>query len=541
MLEKALRLSQATEESRSALRPLLVSLAVELNRSEEWWSLMYETTGSFVARAMCAIMADSADSDLQDALGGLVAQFEAAQHADLVEAASHAAAGPFFQDVLRAAASDRHGMRQEFQRIVGTLLNLPVPLPKGDSSAPVVDEQMARAQDTFWGLAQDTVASHTIEVVFQVSGASLRSVLADAFVLTDEVSFRRLATHDTATFVLQKYIGALQTRAELDRVLAFCSEAAVQSVWTKRHIGVFLQLALAVLRCADTSAPEEKPKKRSRKQNGEGGDVAASASRTVEDVHREVLKKVYNAVSVPGDVASFARLLLAVRAESTESAAASSDSAGAHSGPSATETAGSERRKKSAHSAAANSRKERASIVSLPGAALVEALLDFHTQTNRTVLESIVALDATTLVALAQDPVGGRKVLEKLLQIPVESTAWAKHRLARLLKGHLVLLAEDRFGAYVVTKLFDCGTPAIKEAIARELSDANRRLSSSRSGDRVCKHCLVAQFLQSPTDWKARVARQKKRKASMEQWHAKEFGQVQTKVGALSSSSSTAS
>jgi len=138
--------------------------------------------------------------------------------------------------------------------------------------------------------------------------------------------------------------------------------------------------------------------------------------------------------------------------------------------------------------------------VSIMGARITGSLVQYAPESSRAILESIASMNQETLKVLCNDPVGGKFVMENLMDAPLGSS-WAKQRVLVKLKDDIGSVGENKFGWHVIRKAFDGGTVKERMLIAKALSKKERRLVGSTFGALLFKHCKVSLYKQHAEQW----------------------------------------
>lgn len=143
------------------------------------------------------------------------------------------------------------------------------------------------------------------------------------------------------------------------------------------------------------------------------------------------------------------------------------------------------------------------------GCALVIALLGFPAKTSARVARSAAAAESRDLITLACDPSGSR-VLDALLASP-GCVAKARGRIVDRLVGNFGDMGCDKYGSYVVQRLYYYADISRKRSIAQELLEAESRLAGTKYGTILLLKCSVHKFKHKQQAWERELTQEQKK------------------------------
>ncbi|KAH9950104.1 ARM repeat-containing protein [Amylocystis lapponica] len=134
------------------------------------------------------------------------------------------------------------------------------------------------------------------------------------------------------------------------------------------------------------------------------------------------------------------------------------------------------------------------------GAVLLQSMLHLSAPHNEPVLNSIQALTADELLAMAHHVTSSR-VLDAVLDLPAVP-AKAKRTLVLAFLGHFHALVDDRIGSRVGDRCWAYADPYLKEKIARSLLPHEQFLAGSFYGKFFARRLSLHLLQRNPEEWK---------------------------------------
>ena len=150
----------------------------------------------------------------------------------------------------------------------------------------------------------------------------------------------------------------------------------------------------------------------------------------------------------------------------------------------------------------------------VPGSILVSKLMHFPQNQIQTLLNSVFAQSADTILNWCRNP----SVSRAMESIFTSSTLTVKTKKAmvRMLQGKLADVAVDRFGSFLIEKCWDAADMQLKEIVVAELASKKTALEGILHGRKLIKMTRLDLFMRRKEDWTAAVKGVEKKKRLFE-------------------------
>jgi len=155
----------------------------------------------------------------------------------------------------------------------------------------------------------------------------------------------------------------------------------------------------------------------------------------------------------------------------------------------------------------------------------------FPAPVRQPLVHQLLCWDASRLVSLSCDPVGGKKILEPLLECDDHEQAYS---LAKRFKSNFAQLALDRFGVHVAKKAFHLLKKNDKIACMEDdILPGKSKLMGYPHGSKFLSHVAAAEFAANKKEWAKKMeaqteaenkAKEKRVKESIKAEWSKELG-----------------
>lgn len=362
-------LDEDKEPSSLEQQQLAKEFCDQINKANEWWAMMHDTSASHVARSCVKAMARL---EYDEGLEALQKSLISATQSDFRNASRDAHAGPFLTEAISSMpkVADRESLTR---RLFSDERN---------------EESFNRKN--FDALVADRVSSRVLDqIVSSLSSEFVRDVIfeqgfAAPFLL-------RSAKHPFANFVVQRTLECLSHDEKV--VTRAVEECTVRDMIDFDRVGVLTSLAKATSGC---------------------GSLELQTSFCRDLAEAGVMDK------------ATARMA-GVKRDAEESNDAAGNAAGVNV---PTET--------NVHLALAET--------------LGVVFANFNSKAKKPLVGRLLQWDISKLLGIAKDPVGGKKLLETLLDSKSEDDE--AYALAKRFKGSFVKMVIDRFAIHVAKKAF---------------------------------------------------------------------------------------
>lgn len=451
-----------SEEARKKLRELVLDLAKTLVVKEVWIDMMYDPCATHVVRALLLVLAGQdprekkksgetiqatrmrrhaqTDSEFTASLTAFMVAMASWTGRDIKEACENTHASPVVQIVLQHANSRHKSWKAVVNKVVGG------------------EDGVEPSHQVFWACAQHRVCSHVVQVVV----TSCDDIYFDEMVFEKCIKGSMLEglKHPVANHVLQSALGRMHSDGQVKEALD-----ELEPEMEKRILGSRLGI---LWRLCEASVMRSK-------------NIQSRLTRTVLRALRSRRDSMPGQAGAPKGAIEYLLGLEERNGPASATAEKQADDEDKEEGDQEEE----------------EFTRVRVSVL---GARVAGAMLQFAPESARTLLESLASMDELSLQQLACDPVGGRYVLEPLMDAP-EGALWAKQRVLAKLKSKITRLAGDKFGCHVLRKAFDAGTLKDRTVIVKALSRKQQRLAGSKSGANLLRHCKVTLYARHPDQW----------------------------------------
>jgi len=445
---------------RKELRETMMDLAKTLVQKQYWWSMIFDPCSTHVVRSFMLLLAGQKPLEKKNGDRVTISQMteEVWRRRKNPDAEFSASLNAFLVDMSKWERSDLMEACADMYASPAVQILLLHTLPKSKAWKKVL-ETVVKDKDTFWELCDSRVESYVMQIIVVGCEQSyFDEVLYPNYIKGE---FETRAHEHLSNFVVQSALRRLHTEDQIREAVEELAEH-IERLFKSNKLGVVWRLCEA---CKDAPTALQ-------------GRVCRSVMQSVRNMRDS---QQQSNSSCKGCVEYL------VDSDTT------------------------------VNEQIPDGHFKKAEVSPL-GAKIVSALLRFHIEANRSVLESIASIEVEALKRIACDPVGSKFIIEVVMEGPA-SLQWAKLRILTTLKHYLVELAENRFAWHALRKAYNNGSVKIKTMIVKALEKSERRVAGSKTGQNLLKHCSVTLFKKNPDQWRSAssIADKRKRKLELEQ------------------------